>query len=421
MEQDTATYQADAGQAPRVVITAVTLSGNKGAEGMFWALYENIRARFPDARFEVASYYPEVDQARAPEGVSVVSSTPQDLAGSVFAGTLAYALLAKMGLRLPGLLPAFSKAVGRADLLLDAAGVAFSDGREKFLGFNVLSMLPALLLGTPAVKCSQALGPFEGRLNRGVSKWFLPKLARVFARGAQTLEFVERLGGVQVSLASDLVFSLTPEPLPGDMALPQPAEGGLVIGVSPSSLVESKSAKRGLDYCGSLAGFISRLLREGPHQVLLVPHSIRRDTDKARNNDLPTCGRIFDLVGPHPNLTLVDRELSPAQLKTLIGSCDFFVASRFHSMVAALSGAVPLLVCGWGHKYLEVLDEFDLGHLAFDFSELCCETVSERFARLREQGDQVHQSIVANLPRVREQSRAQFEFIFEFLSEKGRS
>jgi polysaccharide pyruvyl transferase WcaK-like protein len=406
-------------QAPELVITAVTLSGNKGAEGMFWALYNALSRRYPGVRFHVASYYPEQDKARAPERVSVCSATPRALVSTVFAASLAQGLLGKLGLALPSwLLPGFPRAVKKSGLLLDAAGVSFSDGREKFLPFNLLTMLPAVLMGTPAIKCSQALGPFQGRINRKAASWFLPKLKQVFARGAQTLEHLEGLQGVNTSLASDLVFLLEPEELPPAVKLPPRPASGAIIGISPSSLVESKCAKRGLDYCGTLAGFIESLLRDSDDQVILIPHSIRSDSDEARNNDLPTCRRIMELLGPRPGCTLVEEELSPAQLKTVIRACDYFVASRFHSMVGALSGQVPLIVCGWGHKYLEVLDEFGLAHLAFDFGELCFDTLRQRFDWLRGHGGQVRQNIGDNLPRLQEQAARQIDYICRLIDEQ---
>ena len=403
-----------------VTITAVTLSGNKGAEGMFWAIRDNLAKQFPEMRFNLATYYPKADQSRAPEGVTVCSSTPLALVTGVFFSSLAYALCKKIGITLPnGVLAGNTRAVAKSAMLLDAAGVSFSDGREKFLPFNILTMLPAVFMGVPAVKCSQAMGPFKGRVNRLAAGWFLPRLHKVFARGLKTKEHLDGLGNVPSAHASDLVFCLEPEPLPAGLSLPTAPEGGSLIGISPSSLVESKSTKRGLDYCGTLAGFIHRATRGGKNHVILVPHSIRLDTDKSRNNDLPTCRRIMDLLQHPEHCTLLDRELKPAQLKTVVHGCDYFIASRFHSMVAALSGAVPLIVCGWGHKYLEVLDDFGLAHMAFDFSEMCFDTLWRRFGELVQNGEEVKSQIVENLPRVREQSARQFTFIIQELARKA--
>ena len=188
------------------------------------------------------------------------------------------------------------------------------------------------------------------------------------------------------------------------------------MGISPSSLVEKKSISRGLDYCGTLAGFISSLLRDGRREVLLIPHSIRPGSEKTRNNDLPTCRRIKGLLGDVPGCHLLEQELSPAQLKTMIAGCDYFVASRFHSMVGALSGQVPLLVCGWGHKYLEVLDEFDLGSCAFNYRNLCFETLRDRFDWLVDHAGEVRNKIQTNLPRIKELSGRQIEHICGLLN-----
>src|SRR5690606_35525159 len=86
------------------------------------------------------------------------------------------------------------RALAEADVVLDQGGIAFSDGREKFLLFNLAILLPGFVLATPVVKCAQALGPFRKRLNRTAARLALPRVRLIVARGATTLEFLDGIG-----------------------------------------------------------------------------------------------------------------------------------------------------------------------------------------------------------------------------------
>src|SRR5699024_11042200 len=97
-------------------------------------------------------------------------------------------------------------AIADADVVLDQGGIAFSDGREKFLLFNLAILLPAFFLGRPVVKCAQALGPFRGRINRLAARLALPRVRHIVARGAKTREFVDELGLTNVETGTDLAF-----------------------------------------------------------------------------------------------------------------------------------------------------------------------------------------------------------------------
>ena len=59
--------------------------------------------------------------------------------------------------RTPGLRPLLD-----ADVVVDVAGISFVDGRGlPIVGYNVLMTALPLLVGTPVVKASQAVGPFR--------------------------------------------------------------------------------------------------------------------------------------------------------------------------------------------------------------------------------------------------------------------
>jgi polysaccharide pyruvyl transferase WcaK-like protein len=75
-------------------------------------------------------------------------------------------------------------------------------------------------------------------------------------------------------------------------------------------------------------------------------------------------------VGARPDVALVDADLAPAQLRAVVGKADLLITSRFHGMITGLASATPTVVVGWGHKYAEVLAQFDGEHLALDYSAL---------------------------------------------------
>jgi polysaccharide pyruvyl transferase WcaK-like protein len=97
-------------------------------------------------------------------------------------------------------------------------------------------------------------------------------------------------------------------------------------------------------------------------------------------------------------------------IRRVIATCDLFIASRFHALIAALTEGVPTLVCGWGHKYLEVLGRFGLREHALDYRELSIEPVWHKFQTLAQAGSQVRQQIEDELSAVRAEAYRQIAF-----------
>jgi polysaccharide pyruvyl transferase WcaK-like protein len=271
-----------------------------------------------------------------------------------------------------------------SSILLDIAGVSFSDGREKFLPFNILTLLPAMLMGVPVGKCSQAVGPFNGWLNSLAAKFMLRRCVFVFARGPETRAHLDGLGGVPVFDAPDLAFAhqpgyaLSSENTGRVSALAQQLDNGAsgssrLICINPSSLVVGESGARGIDVVAILAGLAGELTDRGC-RVLLAPTASREsEPGSARNNDIPVIRKIVEVcrdAAPPGSLLAIDWDLNFAALKSFMAYADVVVTFRFHGLVAALSLGKPVMAVGWGHKYEEIMATFGLGDWTFDFSEM---------------------------------------------------
>lgn len=398
---------------PRITIIGSAISGNKGASAMLEAAIQTLGGRLEDPHFTLLSMYPVEDAAQNHyPNLEIVAANPRQLGVSINALALAYRVLPFLRTTLRKRSRAI-RAIAEADVLLDQGGITFTDGREKFLLYNVASILPALNTGTPVFKCAQAVGPFRNPVNRRAAKIFLPKARTIVTRGRITHEFAQELGLENIVAGADYAFSLD---LSGDeeAAVAKHLDlsffDGDIVGVCPSVVLQKKVDARGGDYVGQIASFIEHVRAQGK-RVLLIPHSVRTGTDKTHNNDLPLCREIHAHLRLGDDLLFVDRELSSQQLRYLIGRCDLFLASRFHAMVSSLAMSVPTLVIGWSHKYREVLEMFDLEEWAFGHDKLTSEYLERRFSELDGQRGEVAAKLAKNLPAVRTRSAMQADMI----------
>ncbi|WP_127818207.1 polysaccharide pyruvyl transferase family protein [Microbacterium sp. CPCC 204701] len=398
---------------PRITIVGSALSGNKGASAMLEAAIQTLNERLDDPEFTLLSMYPAEDAAQnVYSNLEIVAAAPRQLGVTINTLALAYRLLPFLRRVLRTRSRAI-RALAESDVLLDQGGITFTDGREKFLLYNVASILPALNTRTPVFKCAQAVGPFKNPVNRWASKTFLPRVRTIVTRGRITHEFAERLGLTNIVAGADYAFSLELDGTEHDAVQEQfdmSFFDGDVVGVCPSVVLQKKVDARSGDYIGQLVFFIESLRAQGK-RVLLVPHSVRTGTDKTHNNDLPLCREIHSRLRPGDDLLFIDQELSSQQLRYVIGRCSLFVASRFHAMVSSLAMAVPTLVIGWSHKYREVLEMFELEQWAFGHDEFTSQYLSERFAALDAARTEVKAKLDAHLPEVKARSIMQADLI----------
>ena len=345
------------------------------------------------------------------EGVDVVAFGPVQIVLAVVG-----ALLCRLtGGRISG--GAAVAAIHRCDAVADVSGISFVDGRGPVtLAYNVLLVLPALLLGRPVVKVSQAMGPFELRSTRLAARWVLPRMAGLLARGARTQEHLEQLGVPGDGRAGDVAFLM--QTTEADAAWAETQASAPFVAVSPSQVVADQAAPLGIDYLAHVVRIVDRLTEH--HDVVLVAHSARPGQPAGRLNDVPLCEDVLAAVQRPDRVRLAPVDASPRQLRALIGRADVLVASRFHAMISGLATVTPVLVVGWSHKYREVLDEFGCAHLASDFREVDPDTTAGLALDLVAGRDEAAAELRTHLPAVMSSARRSLDVLQHAISRSAR-
>jgi len=403
----------------KYAIIGSALSGNKGAAAMLESAMQQLSERDPDAQAVLLSMYPRSDAAQNEyPNLKVLDASPLRLGVLINSAALAYRVLPPLRRTIAQRVPEVA-ALASADVLLDQGGITFVDGRGKFLIYNVASVLPALFVGTPVVKCAQALGPFKTSANRAAAKAILPRMAAIVSRGAVTHEHLDGLGLTNTTAGADLAFTL--DVTDKDIAAARAAVDvsffdDEVIGISPSAVLRKSAEAKGKDYVAEVQRMVDHFTGVLGKKVFLVAHSARSTTDKAHNNDLPLCREIYAGVQRKDMVLFPDAELSSQALRHLIGRCDLFVASRFHAMVSSLAMEVPTLVIGWSHKYREVLDMFGLAQWAMGHDTYTDEVFQSKFSDLAATKADVRATLAEAFPKVRAKALEQVDVILRVAS-----
>lgn len=392
----------------RVVTIGAALSANKGAASMLWGVLDSLPPAVGPCSVVVLSTYPAEDaRALQHQNAVVVSARPRDIIVPMLPeGALAW-LLRRLG-RDPAAVcrsPAM-RAIVDSDVVLDLAGISFSDGRGiATLGYNVLMAGIPALAGAKVVKCSQALGPFDTWLNRNAARLVLRNMAAICARGERSYRNVATLAlDVPLVRTGDLAFLMG-----GSESAAQQASGlvdgatGFVV-VAPSSVVNAYCSRVGIDYVGLMGRFVRRLVRDG-RDVVLLAHSFRPSAKPSRMNDVPVCRQVISRSGVADEVTALLDDYPPTVLRAVIGRAKTQVTSRFHAMVSGLATSTPTVVVGWSHKYAEVMAGFGLEDQVLHFENTDDEALWNTYAQADQDHERLKAQIAAGLPAAQRESR----------------
>lgn len=260
-----------------------------------------------------------------------------------------------------------------------AGGDSFSDiyGLERFF-YVSLPQLLALFMGKRLVLLPQTIGPFNGPVARSVARYILSRADLIYSRDYQGLEDTRKLLGLadggngKIRFCYDVGFILDPvKPASADLPLgDRRARERPVVGLNISGLLYMGGYSRNnmfglkIDYQDFLADLIEFLIGKKNATVVLVPHVFGTHEE----SDSVVCEKVHASQRERfkDRLFVARGDYNQSKIKYVIGLCDFFIGSRMHACIAALSQHVPTVSIAYSSKFSGVMETIGVGDLVAD-------------------------------------------------------
>jgi colanic acid/amylovoran biosynthesis protein len=307
------------------------------------------------------------------------------------------------------------KELESADLVVSmSGGDSFSDiyGLRR-MAYGTLPQFLALFAGKMLVLLPQTLGPFKSRIARFAAQYILRRAQLVYARDHRSLrETVAGFGFEHLSgkfrFHYDVGFVVDPV-APAQIevvGLPvERQEGSCRVGLNVSGLLAMGGYTRnnmfGLyaDYNHFVKELIKFLIDIKKAEVLLVPHVFGH----AGESDAAVCEKVYEELKTRyqGRLGFVRGRYNQSEIKYIIGSCDFFIGSRMHACIAALSQNIPAVAIAYTDKFIGVMESIGRGGSVADPREMTEEEIVMFVDREFEQRASVRQELEQNMPQVK--------------------
>jgi polysaccharide pyruvyl transferase WcaK-like protein len=272
----------------------------------------------------------------------------------------------------------FLKTMNNADFIGDIRG---GDSFSDIYGLTILAIgsmpaVVALLLGKKLVLLPQTYGPYSTTLGKYIARYILKRAHRIISRDRAGILFLNDLMKKdrikEIIFCPDVAFMLDPikpeqtcinPPLPSAKRVP-------LIGLNVSGLMyieeyqKNNSLGLKIDYRKFAQKTALTVLDTTEAHILLVPHTF----SPPMASDPDAC---MDVIKTLPDkykdrVHLVSKEYDQSEIKAIIGSCDFFVGSRMHACIAALSQGIPTVGVAYSKKFAGVFESVRMADVVVD-------------------------------------------------------
>ena len=224
----------------------------------------------------------------------------------------------------------------------------------KRLFLEFVSLIVPEFMGIKVIFTPQTIGPFDtfvGKIMGAIPLIFATKIYTRDEKGDKFLKLI----GVKTERTRDVSTYMKPQPV--DYSVRPDT-----IGINISGLMWENNYA-GLENCFDnykdlLKKLTDRLLKKN-YNILLVPHTY----SVAQNIDENDYTAILEFIKNYPNdarISYLDKEYTSPELKYIISKTEFFVGSRMHSNLAALTTSTPTAALSYSYKFDGTFKMFDV-------------------------------------------------------------
>jgi polysaccharide pyruvyl transferase WcaK-like protein len=328
---------------------------------------------------------------------------------------------------------AYLRTILEANVVFDnTGGDSFSDiyGMGRFIkGF--LRKWLVKVFQKPLVLLPQTYGPFNRRLTKVLARQILDYATLVYSRDRRGLEDVRKLIGEgrsddKIKFVPDVGFLLDPRrPAGGEIESIEKLKSGrkTLVGLNVSGLLSCISDsgdnvfKLQVNYPALIDSILEFLMKQEGTAVLLVPHVVPMRKPGASHpksvhvhrkgyreqSDAVVCGALYErVVEKYPGRIFIVRgHYNHNETKYIIGLCDFFIGSRMHACIAALSQGIPAVGIAYSGKFQGVFESVGVGDCVADARQCREDELLEKISSAFQRKGQIRENLRRTVPRAK--------------------
>ena len=313
--------------------------------------------------------------------------------------------------------PGLMAAAEAADLLILGGGGLFQDywpfdpgailtPEHRSIAYYAAFPAMAAIFGKPCALFAVGVGPLTTEAGRALTRAAADQAQAITVRDAHSQALLASLG-IQVGrvhVAADPAFRLRP-------ASPDRAEAilraaGLDLAARPRmglALRPWDVAVKPEEWEEQVARAADAFLREQGGTAVFVPfHGL----SGALQDDAAVAQRVRARMAEAARAVVVDGSHTPAEKAALIGSCDVVLGMRLHSLVFAITAAVPAVALAYDPKVESVMREAGLPDQVLALDHVTADGLAALLARTYERRAELRSTLRAAGQRLALQAEA---------------
>ena len=294
-----------------------------------------------------------------------------------------------------------------AKYIIDTSGDMLTEDYGIHVALShLMPLIYCILLKKKFLILAQSIGPFK-KIGYIFDK-VLSKATNISTRDEITFKYLSKRGLSNLVDAADLGFLLpSKEYNSGDLNEFMLRQKKIIIGICPSALFFKKFAKSIPEInIKNFCLMLDEIANENNAAFVFLPHVM---TPNGKLDDSMFSDQLMKNI--NAECMVVDSDLSPAEIKSVIATFDCMVSFRMHGSIAALDSFVPTITISYSHKTRGLYEKMGLIEWVVECDSDMNFNLGVKMTELIKKSSEISDYLESVIPAIREQSEINIELI----------
>ena len=304
------------------------------------------------------------------------------------------------------------KCITNADLFISGGGGLLQDSTGR--GLSILYYLGLILMAKiariPVMVYAQGIGPVKNTFNHLLIRWIFNQIDLITLRDSQSKELLRKIGINKPAMYvnADPSFLLEKNNF-NEILADIPTLKKLFCGDNQPIVGISVRRCKGNndDLKRKFVRISNDLIRKYKAKIIFIPFHAGEDISFSKE--------IVELIEKRDQTYLLENNIKPETLITIISRLSFMLGIRLHSIMFSCLMQVPFIALNYDPKIKNFVSNLELSELLIDLEDLSLKSIQKRVEYIMENNKEIRKLLSVQVQLLKEKANSNNDLLFQLL------
>lgn len=298
-----------------------------------------------------------------------------------------------------------AKLLKESDIIVVCGG-GFLGGKKFDSLMHLFQIYINTLFNKPVIIMGTSIEPIKNNIIKKYTEKILKKVDYIFAREKITYDYLKKfMPKEKFTLIPDMAFILDEKKQNFEAISKLKKKTNMIFGITVRNwnfpdLEISRREKAMRNYENTIKDVMKKFINENDSYFVFIPQVI---VDTGDDTIIAKHIKSMLTLKEQEHFIIIEDDLSPIQIKSLIGNMDYFIGTRMHSNIFATSMKIPTIAIAYEKKTNGIMQTVGLEKYIVEICDINSATLINKINECIKNNKEIKEILNDKIPEIKKE------------------